>query len=65
MIHMIVGRCHVGQSNLSVIRYLKSRFKHGAWRSLPRDKRKDIMREAIRCHRENRDLYHTVMTGRF
>lgn len=65
MISMIVGRCHVGDSNRKVIRYLKSRMKRGAWRKLSRDERKQIMREAIRCHAENRELYHAVMTGRF
>jgi hypothetical protein len=64
MIHSIVGRCHVGQSNRAVIRYLKSRFKRGAWRKMSRDARKEVMREAIRCHESNRALYHAVMTGR-
>lgn len=65
MIRMLVGRCHVGESNRSVIRYVKSRFKRGAWRKLPRYRRKEIMREAIRCHAENRELYGAVMTGKF
>lgn len=65
MISMIVGRCHVGESNRQVIRYLKSRFRKGAWRKMSRDQRKAIMREAIECHRANRELYVAVMTGRF
>lgn len=65
MIDMLVGRCHVGQSNLAVIRYVKSRVKRGAWRKMDRSKRKEIMRAVIEAHRNNRALYHAVMTGRF
>ena len=63
MIHQIVGRCHVSLSNRAVIKYLVSRFKPGAWRSLTRGERKKWMREAIRCHKANRRLYAAVMGG--
>ena len=63
MIHQIVGRCHVSLSNRAVIKYLVSRFKPGAWRSLTRGERKKWMREAIRCHSANRRLYRDVMSG--
>lgn len=65
MVNQIISRCHVGQSNRAVIKYLVSRFKRGAWRSLSRAERKKWMREAIRCHARNRRLYVAVMTGRF
>ena len=65
MIRMIVGRCHVGESNLQVIRYVKSRMKKGAWRKLSKAERKQTLREIIEAHSENQDLYHSLMTGRF
>jgi hypothetical protein len=65
MIDMLVGRCHVGESNRAVIRYVKSRFKKGAWKKLGREKRKEIMRAVIESHKANRALYSAVMTGRF
>jgi hypothetical protein len=67
IIDMIVSRCHVSESNLSVIRYLISRLvnKHRTFRSLPRETRRQIMREAIRVHDANRHIYACVMTGRF
>lgn len=65
MINQIVGRCHVGESYVSVIKYLVSRFKKGAWRGLSRSERRRWMREAIACHKRNRRLYASVMSGRF
>ncbi|HEX4545752.1 MAG TPA: hypothetical protein VH110_05290 [Candidatus Acidoferrum sp.] len=65
MVRQIVGRCHVGQSNRAVIRYFVSRLKRGAWGKLSRDERKQWLRHVIDAHRENRGLYHAVMTGRF
>lgn len=65
MIDMLVGRCHVGESNRAVIRYVKSRLKKGAWKKLDREKRKEVMRAVIESHKANRALYHAVMTGRF
>jgi len=66
MIPIIVGRCHVGYSNRKVIRYVIScmRKKYKTWAAMPKANRKAIMREIIRCHAENRNLYHAVMTGR-
>lgn len=63
MIEMIVGRCHVGQSNLAVIRYFLSRLKRGSWRKMDRSKRKDILRQVIKAHAANRGLYDYVMRG--
>jgi hypothetical protein len=65
MIKPIVDRCHVGDTNRQVIRYLISRIKRGyvGWRALEKDNRKEIMREAFRVHQENRELYAFVMSG--
>lgn len=57
MVRRIVDRCHVGESNLSVIRYLLSTMKKGAFRKAPRDQRRAILSEAIKRHRENRELF--------
>jgi len=57
MIANIVGRCHVAESNLSVIRYLLSRLKKGWFRAQPRTKRHAILTTAIAAHRENRELF--------
>lgn len=65
MISQIVGRCHVSDSNLKVIRYFLSRLKKGAWRKTDKATRKQILRQIIETHRENKELYLAVMTGRF
>jgi hypothetical protein len=63
MIRSIVGQCHVGWSNRRVIREIRSRMKRGAWKALPRETCRRIMRDAIRCHDTNRGLYAHVMSG--
>lgn len=63
MIDQIVGRCHVGESYVSVIKYVVSRFRAGEWRKLTRKERRRIMRRAMRIHRRNRELYASVMRG--
>ena len=65
MIRQIVGRCHVGDSDLKVIRYFLTCLKKGAWRQVPKNIRKDTLREVLRTHHENQGLYYSVMTGRF
>lgn len=65
MIAMIVGRCHVGESNLSVIRYVLSRMNPGAFRKAPRAQRRELLKQIIACHRENQELYQCVQTGKF
>jgi hypothetical protein len=57
MIRMIVNRCHVSDSYLKVIRYVLSRMQKGAFRQAPRAQRRKTLKEIIRCHRENRDLF--------
>ena len=66
ILRQIVDRCHVGQSNRAVIRYVVSRLKKGyaTWMILSRSVRRGIMRDAIAMHAENRILYRSVMGGR-
>ena len=65
MVTQIVGRCHVGQSNRSVIRYFVSRLKSGyaTWRTLNRKDRKQWLLWIITEHAENRATYRYVMGG--
>jgi hypothetical protein len=65
MVEMIVGRCHVGQSNRAVIRYFISRLKHGyrTWIALPKAERKQWLQWVIQAHQANGSLYTYVMRG--
>jgi len=66
IIEQVVSRCHVGESNRAVIKYVISRLKCGrrTWTKLPRTIRRAAMLQAIAVHRANRQLYSDVMTGR-
>ena len=63
IVRQIVGRCYVGDSNRRVIRYTVSRLKHKyqTFKAMPREQRRDLMRQVIQAHRENRGLYRRVM----
>jgi hypothetical protein len=63
MIRMIVARCHVADTNREVVAYVVSCLRPGAWESLPKSDRFRLMRESLRCHRENRALYAFVQRG--
>lgn len=65
IVQQIVGRCHVYQSNRSVIRYFISRLKNGyrMWSVLSRTERKRYMRWIIAAHAANRAQYVRVMSG--
>ena len=65
MIRQIVDRCHVGESNRAVIKYVISRLKrkYKTWAAMPRGDRKTMMREIIRIHRANLECYNHVMDG--
>ena len=67
MIRMIVGRCHVGDSNSKVIRYVISRMAkgHATYRAQVRRERHDLLRTIIEIHAENRAVYTSVMSGSF
>lgn len=60
VIRQIVNRCHIGDSNISVIKYVISRTNKGAWRKLDKLQRKELMLQAIKCHKENRKLYSFI-----
>ena len=64
MITMLVGRCHVSDSYVEVLRYVRSRIKRGAWCELSREQRREIVRDVIAEHRANRECYMEVMYHR-
>ena len=66
MIGYIVDSCHVGMSDRAVIWEIVSRLKgkYAGWRKLSREDRRLVMRQAIKRHHENQDLYRDVMGGR-
>lgn len=63
MLRMLVGRCHVGQTNREVVAYVAS-LTSKSWAKLDGLTKRSIIRECIRIHRENRDLYAAVVNGR-
>ena len=65
MIFYLVGQCHVTASNRQVIRHVISKLKDGyaTWRSIPVDRRKEMMRAIIRAHQDNRELHAYIMKG--
>jgi len=65
IIRQIVNRCHVGETDLTVIRYVVSRLKHKhrTFAAMPKKDRREFMRQVIRVHGENRKLYQHVMRG--
>ncbi len=67
MFRRIVDRCSVNESDRAVIKYVISRLKngYGTWRALDQKTRKQYMREVIAIHRENQNLYISIMTGNF
>ena len=65
IVRQIVGRLHVGESNMTVIREVLAAIRPGQYRAMARHDRHDLLRQIIRCHQENRQLYHDVAFGRF
>ena len=65
MISQIVGRCHIGEDYTDVLRYVITRIKgkKKTWRKLPREERREIVREVCKEHKANRELYNYVMRG--
>ena len=65
LIHLRVDKCHVSQSNLSVIRSFLTTVRTGRrqWFTIPRSKRHNMLRKIIKRHKENRNLYQAVMSG--
>lgn len=58
-IRWLVGRMHVSRSDLSVSKDILRRVK--AW---PKGQRKMAVKDALKAHHENQNLYDFVMRGR-
>lgn len=65
MIRMLVGRRHVGESNLRVVRYVLSRLAGGrrSFFKLARRQRRKLIKDIVREHAHNRRIYVQVMGG--
>ena len=65
MIAWLVGKCHVGESYLDVLRFVISKLKGGkaTYRGLPRKDRRALVKAVFKAHCENRELYGYVMKG--
>jgi len=65
-VRMIIGRdCHVVWSYRRVIRHVISRLRYGmqTFREMPREDRRELMRQCIHYHLQNRKEYVGVMGG--
>ena len=66
IVRQIIDRdCHVAISNRAVIRHVISKFRDGldTFRQRPKAERRDLMRQCIARHRQNREQYVNVMGG--
>ena len=64
IIRQIINRdCHVAWSNRTVIKHVISKLKHGrrTYRAMPREDRRRFIKQCIKQHRENWELYRAVM----
>ena len=64
IVRQIIDRdCHVGMSNRAVMRHVISRLKDGwkTFRQMPKEDRRELLRQCREAHRENRELYVAVM----
>jgi hypothetical protein len=67
IIRQIVNRdCHVGWNNRQVIAHVISRLKrkYATFKAMPPADRKEMMRQCIAQHADNRTLYSNVVNGR-
>lgn len=63
---MLAGNCHVADSNVTVIRYIRSGMMHDMARDTSpavRDLRKAIYRDALRAHADNQRMYYDIARG--
>ena len=67
MINRLVGRCHVGESTESVIRFVISKLVNGfeTFRECPTDVKAMFISNIIKAHNDNRNLFSKVSTGKF
>ncbi|HMP71428.1 MAG TPA: hypothetical protein PKA76_18920, partial [Pirellulaceae bacterium] len=66
IIRQIIDRdCHVAESNLTVIRHVVSKLKHGyvTFKAMPKGDRREFILQCIRHHRQNLKIYVEVMSG--
>ena len=66
IVRQIIDRdCHVAISNRAVIRHVisKLRGEMQTFRAMPREERREWMRQCIARHQQNREQYVAVMGG--
>ena len=65
VLRMIVDRCHVGESNLQVIRYSINRLVKGydTFKAMAKKDRRKFLKLCIKYHADNKKLYNQVMKG--
>jgi hypothetical protein len=63
MVNQIVDRLHVSESNLAVLRYVRSRLSERGRSREQRTARRRIYRAALKRHKANVSLYVYVMRG--
>lgn len=64
IVKQIIDRdCHVGVSHRAVIRHVISKLRHGyqTFREISAEDRKELLRQCVERHRENREEYIAVM----
>jgi hypothetical protein len=63
----IVGRCHVGDSDLAVYKYFRSRMNNKFLKMLSIHDRRERVREvttmALQEHHDNQKMFRNVMRG--
>lgn len=61
---MLAGNCHVADSNVTVIRYVRRAMKK-QHRTDPtkRDLRKQVYRDALKAHAANQRMYYEIARG--
>ena len=59
MISWLVGKCHVADSYLTVLRFVVSKIKGGVktFRALSREERRKVISATFKAHKENRELF--------
>jgi hypothetical protein len=62
-LYSIVARCHVGETNRAVLEYAISRLKPTFWKAKPLSWKVSFARACAELHRENYNLYTSVMKG--
>jgi len=62
-IHWIMGNVHVGTSDAEVEADIRRRLAKN--KNVPEDQIVECVKYALACHKENRELYRAVMSGRF